>query len=165
MTTATKRSLRWPAAIVAMIALHAAGMVTVIAIATRDPSFAVEPNHYQKALAWDAFSARSRASQALGWKVTAQTEAVLDDQGTRGLELVLVDRDGKAVHGAHAAVLAFPHARGEERLRIDLMEGAPGHYAARARMARAGIWELRLVAEHTGDTFTTTFLHSVGATP
>jgi len=163
--TTTKRSLRWPVAIAGMIMLHAAGMVTVILVATRDPSFAVEPNHYQKALAWDAFSARNRASQALGWKATARTDAGLAANGTRGLELDIADREGNPVRGARAAVLAFPHARGEERMRADLVETTPGHYTTHAGMVRTGIWELRLVAQRGDDSYTTTLLHSVGAAP
>lgn len=164
-TEGKKRALRWPAAIVTVFVLHAAGMVTVMVIASRDPSFAVEPNHYQKAVAWDAFSQRRRASRALGWNVTAKSEPGLDARGTRSLELFIADEQGKPVLGARAAVLAFSHARGQERLRVDLVEGESGHYAARAPMARTGIWELRLVAEREGDVFTTTFLHVVGGAP
>jgi len=165
MTTATKSSLRWPVAIVALIALHVAGMISVILIATRDRSFAVEPNHYQKALAWDAFSARARASAALGWKVVSRTDAALDRAGLRGLELVITGRDDKPVTGARVAVLAFPHARGEERVRIDLVEGEAGHYLAHAAMVRPGLWELRVVAERGGDSFSSTILHTIGGSP
>ena len=162
MTGVAKKSYRWPVAIVGMLGLHAAGMVAVIMVATRDPSFAVEPNHYQKALAWDAFSARARASRALAWRVDASTDARLDAQGTRGLDLRIVDRSGAPVTGATVAVLAFPHARGEERARIDLREDQPGLYRARTAMARTGIWELRLTARRGQDVFTSTILHTVG---
>lgn len=165
MTSASKSSWRWPAAIVGMIALHATGMIVVILIATRDPSFAVEPDHYQKALSWDAFSARRRASQALGWHATARTDATPDGNHTRTLEMDIVDGDGRPVLGAQAAVLAFAHARGQERLRVDLVEGAPGRYTARAAIDRPGLWELRLVARRGQDTFTTTLLHAVGGPP
>jgi nitrogen fixation protein FixH len=161
----TKRSARWPAAIVGLITLHAAGMVAVILIATRDPSFAVEPDHYQKALAWDAFSARARASQALGWTASAHSESSLDGAHTRGLDVTLTGRDGAPVAGAQVAVLAFSHARGGERIRVDLVEAAPGHYAARAPMVRTGIWELRLLARRGPDSFTTTVLHTIGESP
>jgi nitrogen fixation protein FixH len=165
MTTANKPSLRWPVAIVGIIVLHVAAMVTVILIATRDRSFAVEPNHYQKALAWDAFSARARASEALGWKIVSRTDAALDRAGMRGLQLSITDRNDKPLTGARVAVLAFPHARGEERIRVDLVEGEAGHYQAHAAMARTGLWELRVVAERGGDSFSSTILHTVGGSP
>jgi len=149
-------------AIVGLITLHAAGMVAVILIATHDPSFAVEPDHYRKALAWDASSARSRASQALGWTAGVHSEPALDAARTRSLDVALTTRDGSPVAGAQVALLAFPHARGDERIRLDLVEATPGRYSVRAPLVRAGIWELRLVARREGDTFTTTLLHTVG---
>jgi len=165
MTTTKRQSLRWPVAIVAIVALHVTGMLAVVLFATRDPSFAVEPNHYQKALAWDAFSARSRASEAMGWQVRSRTEPTLGPSGTRALDLAIADRDGKPVTGARVAVLAFPHARGDERIRMDLVEGEGGHYQARAGMVRAGLWELRVVAQRGGDSFSSTILHTVGGSP
>ena len=165
MSETAGKARRWPVVIVSILCLHAAGMVGVILVATRDPSFAVEPNHYQKALAWDAFAARAHASQALGWKASARSEGTADANGTRELDLRIVDRDGQAVTGATTAVLAFPHARGEQRSRIDLRESSPGNYRARAPMGREGIWELRLSARRGSDFFATTILHTVGATP
>jgi nitrogen fixation protein FixH len=165
MNTAAKRSLRWPIAIVGIIGLHAAGMVTVIAIATRNPSFSVEPDHYQKALGWDRLAARKQASDLLGWKASVTTDAQLDGAQTRGLEVRIVDREGKAVTGTTVSVLAFPHARGEERVRMDLRENAPGVYAVRAPMARPGLWELRLSALRGPDLFTTTVMHTAGTSP
>lgn len=157
-----KKTLRWPIVIVAILGMHAAGMVGVILVATRDPHFSVEPNHYQKALAWDAFSARSRASDALGWKVSTRSDAQLDVAQTRQLDCRIVDREGMPVTGATVALLAFPHARGEERTRIDLRETEPGRYVARAPMVRPGIWELRLTARRGLEVFTATVLHTAG---
>jgi len=156
------KSLRWPIAIVTIFCVHAAAMIGVILVATRDPSFAVEPNHYQKALAWDAFSARRRASQALGWTVSARSDARLDAARTRELDCRIVDRTGQPVTGATVALLAFPHARGEERTRLRLHESAPGQYVVRAPLVREGIWELRLTARRGSEVFTTTLLHTTG---
>lgn len=162
---AAKKSLRWPLAIVAMIGLHAAGMVVVILIATKDPSFAVEPNSYQKALAWDAFSAREHASEVLGWTARVHTDRQLDAGRTRELDCEILDRAGHPVVGATAAMLAFPHARGEERTRIPLREVEPGNYSARAPLVRTGVWELRLVAQRGAEIFTKTVLHTVEGPP
>ncbi len=164
---ARSRARRWPAAIVAILVLHSAGMVAVILIATRDPSFSVEPNHYQKALAWDAFSARQRASQTLGWKVEADTETATDDAHTRGIACRILDRVGTPITGATVSLLAFAHARGDERIQVDLVEAkpaeqaGPGVYRARAPLLREGIWELRFVARRGAERFTSTLLHTV----
>ena len=165
MSTTAKRSLRWPIAIVGIIALHATGMVAVIAIATRNPSFSVEPDHYQKALGWDRLAARKQASDLLGWKAEVVTDAQLDGNKTRRLDCRILDHEGKPVTGATVAVLAFPHARGEERVHMDLHEAEAGVYSARAPMARAGLWELRLSALRGPDLFTTTLMHSASTSP
>ena len=165
MSTTAKRSLRWPIALVGIIALHATGMVAVIAVATRNPSFSVEPDHYQKALGWDRLAARKQASDLLGWKAEVVTDAQLDGNKTRRLDCRILDHEGKPVTGATVAVLAFPHARGEERVHMDLHEAEAGVYSARAPMARAGLWELRLSALRGPDLFTTTLMHSASTSP
>jgi nitrogen fixation protein FixH len=165
MTTATRRSLRWPIAIVGIIALHATAMVAVITIATRNPSFSVEPDHYQKALGWDRLAARKQASALLGWRAEVTSDARLDGNKTRRLECRIVDHDGKPVIGATVSILAFPHARGEERVGMDLRETEAGVYDVRAPMARAGLWELRLSALRGPDLFTTTVMHTASTHP
>ena len=165
MSAAAKRSLRWPIAIVGIIGLHAAAMVAVIAIATGNPSFSVEPDHYQKALGWDRLAARKQASDLLGWITEVTTDAQLDGARTRRLACRIVDREGKPVTGATVAILAFPHARGEERIRMDLREAEAGVYAVRAPMVRAGLWELRLSALRGPDLFTSTLMHTASTSP
>jgi nitrogen fixation protein FixH len=163
MTGATRapRASFWPKAIVGLIALHITFMVVVIVVATRDPSFAVEPNHYQKALAWDRLAARQRQSAALGWQVTVESEPRLGGDGRRDINCRVVDRDGAPVTGASVRALAFAHARGEDRVRLEFGEGPAGGYQARAPLARAGLWELRFEIRHGADIFVTTILHEV----
>jgi nitrogen fixation protein FixH len=165
MSAAAKRSLRWPIAIVGILGLHATGMVIVIAIATRNPSFSVEPDHYRKALGWDKLAARKQASELLGWKAEVTTDAQLDSARTRHLECRIVDPEGKPIAGATVSIMAFPHARGEERVHMDLRESDPGVYGVRAPMARPGLWELRLSALRGPDLFTSTIMHTAGANP
>jgi nitrogen fixation protein FixH len=165
MNTAKHRSLRWPIAIVGIITLHAAGLIAVIAIATRNPSFSVEPDHYQKALGWDRLAARKQASELLGWKAEVTSAAELDGAKTRRLACRLQDSEGKPVTGSTVTILGFPHARGEERVRMDLRETEPGLYTGRVPMARAGLWELRLSALRGPDLFTSTIMHTARPTP
>ena len=40
----TGRPWLWPAIIIGVLSVHVIGLVLVVLIATRDPSFAVEPN-------------------------------------------------------------------------------------------------------------------------
>jgi nitrogen fixation protein FixH len=162
MSGALRSSSLWPKAIVGLIALHITFMVIVVVVATRDPSFAVEPNHYQKALAWDQQAARQRQSAELGWQVSVQSEARLGVDGQRAVDLRLVDRAGAPVTGARVQVLAFAHARGQDRLRLGFHEASPGEYHARGPLGREGLWELRLEARRGAAVFAATILHQVG---
>lgn len=165
MSTSAKRSLRWPIAIVGILALHAVGMATFVAVSTRNPSFSVEPDHYRKALGWDRLAARKQASDLLGWKTEVTSDAQLDGNRTRRLESRIVDREGKPVTGATVSIQAFPHARGEERVRMELRETEAGVYTVRAPMARPGLWELRLSALRGPDLLTTTVMHTTSPSP
>jgi nitrogen fixation protein FixH len=162
MNESAQHARRWPRAMVAMVGVHIAFMVGVAVWSSRDPSFAVEPNHYQQALRWDVTAAQDRASVALGWQARVHGERALDAQGRRELRCELVDRAGAPVAGAQVAALAFAHARGQQRWELALHEGEPGHYRVRAPLARGGLWELRLEARRGSERFTTTVLYDLG---
>ena len=55
-----KRGLWWPIAVAAILATTVAANIWVMMIANDDPSFAIEPDYYRKALAWDTTLAQSR---------------------------------------------------------------------------------------------------------
>jgi nitrogen fixation protein FixH len=76
-----------------------------------------------------------------------------------------LDTDGTPVTGATVTILGFPHARGEERIRIELRETEAGLYSARTAMVRPGLWELRLSALRGPDLFTSTILHTTRSAP
>ena len=77
----------------------------------------------------------------------------------------MFDHEGHPVTGATVSILAFPHARGEDKIRLDLRESEAGLYAVRAPMVRPGLWELRLSALRGPDLFTTTVMHTAGISP
>jgi nitrogen fixation protein FixH len=160
-----RRSRRWPWAIVGLLVLHAGAMIGVIVFAGRDPSFAVEPNSYQQALAWDATMAERRASESLGWKHSIALSPRLAADGRRDLECRLTDRDGAPVSDAKVELVVIPHAAARERARILLRETEPGLYFARVAIARPGLWELRLRAQREQATFVATEMQTVGVLP
>ena len=45
-------------------------LVLFAVVASRDPSFAVEPDYYRKSLEWDATAAQARASKPLPTQVS-----------------------------------------------------------------------------------------------
>ncbi len=152
----------WPAVIVGVLALHVTTLLVVVFVATRDPSFAVEPNHYQKALAWDGSAARLRASKLLGWSVSLQADTATDILGRRRLMCRILDQDGIAVVGATVQLLIFHHARAADRVQVSLSPEQDGTYAALVPMKRAGLWEFRLAARRGDALFNTVIVQQVG---
>lgn len=138
-------SHRWPAAIIGLIGLNMAIVGATIYFATHDPSAAVEPDYYQKAVDWDA-DARERArSERLGW--TASVE--LDAPGE--LSVRLTDRDGHAVAGAQIVVRAFAVARAGDRQTLTCTETQSGRYVAPIAVSRRGLWQFHVDARRAGD--------------
>ena len=74
MTSApsTKPGRRWPWILAGALTVQAAGIITMVTIASSDPSFAVEPDYYQRAVAWDSYAAQREASRALAWRAEVQ---------------------------------------------------------------------------------------------
>ena len=152
----------WPTIIIGALSVHVLALVVVAFIATRDPSFAVEPNHYQKALAWDGSAARLRASQQLGWTVSLQADTTADELGRRRLVCHIADKDGIAVVGADVQALIFHHARAADRVQVSLSPEKDGTYAALVPMKRAGLWECRVAVRRGDALFSTVVMQEVG---
>jgi nitrogen fixation protein FixH len=156
------RSWRWPAAIVTLLCVHAIGMGVTVFIATRDPSFAVEPHSYKKAVTWDSARAERRASDALGWVAAIDADAATDLLGRRKVRCELKDHQGVPVMAAMVTLEVFHHARAAERLSVALDAQDHGVYTALVPMKRAGTWELRLTARRGAETFSEVVTREVG---
>lgn len=159
---APARSWLWPGLVIGLIVMQAALAGTLLVCATNDPSFAVEPNYYRRALNWDAEAAQRRASDALGWTLSLEVAPAASVIGEREVRFRLLDREGAPVLDAHLDVIAFHHARGSER--IGLMPGAQGggEYTCTAPLRKAGTWEFRVRALRGVDQFIATELVEVG---
>lgn len=144
---------RWPVAIVGLLCVHAVAMVTVVFMATRDPSFSVEPNSYRKAVDWDISQARRRASEQLGWSAQIQVSPTADTIGRRQLSCRLTDKQGVAVVAATVQVEWFHHARAADRRRVTLEPEPDGSYSALLPMKRNGTWEFRITARRGSSLF------------
>lgn len=129
------------------------GLGSMAYVAIDDPSFALEPNYYDKSLRWDQSQAEKRASLALGYRVelTQPLVQTTDQQAT--VELVLQDRDGAPLAAAQVEVEAFPNATANRIQRLTLREVAPGRYQARLSRAALGLWELRVEVRHAGQRY------------
>lgn len=119
------------------------GLGTLAYIAIDDPSFALEPNYYDKAVHWDQSQAQQRQSQALGFELKLGQPLVVSRDGRTFVELELKDRAGVDISGANLAVSAFPNAFASRIEELVLREEAPGIYRGELKHAVPGLWELR----------------------
>lgn len=118
-------------------------LAVLIGIATRDDGFAVEPDYYEKASAWDETMAERAQSARLGWSSRATLGGT-----TAGshLSLELLDAVGRPVAGAHVEVEAFHNARAANVEHAVLSETTSGRYEAALQSGRPGLWEVRITA-------------------
>jgi len=149
-----KRGWYWPFLLGGLLAAGVAANLYFLARAVGDPSFAVEPDYYAKAIAWDAHQAQARVNVDLGWKLALTVAPA--DRGTGRARVVarLADRGGRAVPGLTVGLEAFHNARAADVLTATLAETEAHDYAADVAVVRPGIWEFRLVATRGAETFT-----------
>ena len=147
-----KRGTMWPIAIVTVLATTVAANIWVARIASADPSFAIEPDYYRKAITWDSTLAQDRHNAALGWRLTAQVDPVV--AGRTRLSARLVDSTGALIDGATVRVSAFPVARAGEVHNATLGSTRTGVYDVPLAIERRGQWELRFDVRVRADRFT-----------
>ncbi len=149
----------WPAAIIGLLGINAAIVGVTIFYATTDPSVAVEPNYYEKAVKWDDAAAQHASNARLGWNVQVGVtmEASGSASGRARLLVRVVDAQGAPVDGAQLSAVAFHNARSGNRQNILLEPVENGAYAGFMTMDRAGSWHWLITARKGADTFTREF--------
>jgi nitrogen fixation protein FixH len=151
-----RHRLFWVGLICTLLGCQVVLMVVTAIIATRDNSFAVEPDYYEKSLNWDAIAAQRREDQRLGWQIALAVGAQASVLGERSVTATLTDRDGRPLDGASIELVAFPHARGNDRESAVLAPQGDGRYETTLRIKRRGLWEFRLAVKRGPDIFTST---------
>jgi len=137
-----KRGAWWPIGITTVLATTVAANLWVMRIANDDPSFAIEPDYYQKAITWDSTLAQARQDSILGWRLTPQLQFVAAT-GTTRISATLTDSLGRPISDAVVKVSALPVARASEVHEATLAATGAGEYAAQLDARRPGRWELR----------------------
>ncbi len=137
-----RRAWLWPTLIVGLLCVHTIGLIFVAFIASSDPSFAVEPDYYAKALAWDESRKDARDPALDGFELTTHLRPVAGKQALGHLTLE-VHRDQQAVEGLTVEAIAYHIGRADDRQAVVLTESAPGVYAAEVNLRRDGRWEAR----------------------
>ena len=148
--------VRWPAFIAGALALQVLASIVTIYLATSNPSYAVEDDYYQKALAWDDRRAQERRNLELGWTLKFEVTPATVAADRAVLSVDLGDAGGAPVDGALLTVEAFHNARADDLLGARLGDRGDGRYAVAMPITRGGVWEFRFVAERGEDRFTHT---------
>ena len=156
----SRKGRYWPIAIALFLGGWVVADIFMLVKATRDPSFAVEEDYYQKAVDWDEFAAQRATNSQLGWRAVL-TATVLGSSETR-LNVVLVDDTGTAIEGATVTLKAFHIARSGDIFQSTLPALEDGSYGATLPLRRAGLWDFRLHISHGDETYTQTIRHELG---
>jgi hypothetical protein len=148
-----QRSRRWPAILIGLLVVQAAGILWMVTIAGSDPSFAIEPHYYEKAVAWDQTARQEDVNRALGWSAEAALSPPTPE-GLRRLRVMLSDHLGRPLAGAIVAAEVFHQSRAADRTAITCNAAEPGVYTGGAPLVRAGVYEARLTVSRGPDVFT-----------
>lgn len=154
----------WPVIVIALLVGGAGANIGLMLVATRDPSFAVEPDYYQKALRWDETMAQEARNAALGWSIAVGFDGA-SSPGRVTLAARVSDRAGRALEGARVEVEAFHSARASRVLAATLSPGSAGRYSATLPLDRPGLWELRLRVARGDAVFTRTLVQDLAREP
>jgi hypothetical protein len=153
--------LRWPVLIIGALVVHVVVSLLTVVVATSNPSYAVEEDYYQKALAWDSRRAQERRNLELGWQLDFAAAPPQMAGGDPQLVVHLADRDGHPLDGARIAVAAFHNARANQIVRGAPAASGSGGYSCPLAIRRAGRWELRFTVDRDGEHFTRTITRDI----
>ncbi len=135
----------WAWVPVALLSTMFIGLSSLAYIAIDDPTFALEPNYYDKAVHWNERQAQARESETLGFKLSLPGPLVISAGGKVKVELGVKDRGNVAVLGANVSLDAFPNAHADHVEQLTLRETSPGIYSGELSRGLRGLWELRVV--------------------
>ncbi len=140
----------WPIGIALILGTTVIGNLIVMRIANDDPSFAIESNYYQKAVAFDSTMSAERNSAKLGWVAT--TSVARDSIASLvQLKVSIANASMQPVTGLAVDAQARFNARANDILSVTLREVSPGVYVAPLRVTYAGVWEVRVNARRKED--------------
>lgn len=152
-------SIIWPMFVAGIALTSLSGATWLVHSAHSDPSFAVEPDYYAKAVRWDEFARQHQQNERLGWRLGVQ-----EVSGSR-LTVRLVDREEHSIESAAMSAVAFANARASERFDLDFQAGHVGTYTASFSPSRGGSWHFRFNVKLGADLFTAEFDHALSEAP
>lgn len=150
----------WPAAIIGLLLLNITIVGITVYLATTDPSVAVEPDYYEKAVKWDQSAAQAQVNRKLGWTIRV---TISKGPSPQTLTVAVSDPAGNPVQDAQVEVVAFHNARSGDRQTIRPEVAGSGAYAAPISADLPGAWHFRVQVRRGSDTFTSEFDQDVRA--
>lgn len=142
-----------PVVVLGLLGGHMLFIVIAITLGTGDPSFAVVPEYYERAVDYDNRKALLAQSKAMGWSVELLPGDQADVMGLRDLVVQLCDDQGLPIQGLAVKVEAFHLARASEPVAMDCVEVLPGQYLGTGRLLREGFWQFAIDASSDGRRF------------
>lgn len=159
-----RAALRWGAIIIGILGTSFTVAMIMLYVSATDPSFAVEPDYYEKAINWDQHAAQAQANNELGWTISLGTGPSATP-GARTITAHCADREGAAIDNATITAVAFHNARSGDRFEFPMRAAGSGIYTAEQPLQRAGRWEFRLTAVDGETTFTATIQTELAPLP
>jgi nitrogen fixation protein FixH len=150
-----RAALTWGAIIIGILGASFTVAMVMLYVSSTDPSFAVEPDYYDKAIHWDDHATQRQTNTELGWRITLG-QGPGGAPGQRTLTAILTDRAGDPIGDATVGVVAFHNARAADRSGFPMTTTGGGVFTAEAPLRRPGLWEFRFTVVAPGSTFTDT---------
>lgn len=145
----------WPGIVIALLLMSVTMVTVTVVFATRDPSFAVESDYYERGLNWDDEMAQAEQNAELGWDAAPEVAAEADALHRRVLSVTLTDRDGAPIEGAEVEASVF-HYTSAHQIQTETLVATdePGVYEALFAIDRDGRWKLDLTVVSGDERFT-----------
>ncbi len=150
-----KPGMGWPIGIVLVLGSTVVGNLIMMRVANDDPSMAIEPDYYKKAVDFDSTMAQERRSNALGWTAISTIDSIVDGRPTR-VHVRLRDASGMSVTDAAVQVTALFNARANDLQSGTLQRDLDSSYSAPLNIRYPGEWEVRVDATRGNEHFKTT---------
>ena len=145
----------WPIGIALVLCATVVGNLWMMRVAGSDPSMAIEPDYYKKAVGFDSTMAEKRRSNALGWSAITTLDSVVAGSATL-VHVHLSDSTGAPITDATVTIVALFNARANEVQAVTLAQETAGSYSGRLSILYPGEWEVRVDATRIGAHFLST---------
>lgn len=140
----------WPHFIFVLLALNFTVVGITVFVATSDPSFAVVPDYYTKAVEWDVQKEKQLASDALGWHVHA---AAIPSGSAMSIRVIVSDKDSKPIGDAKVTADVFHSKFPGQRATVELTSSIDGGYEVPVPTPHIGEWNIELRIERDDHTY------------